>query len=187
MSNMKKALSLFADFLKFGCYTFGGGWSIIAQMQKKYVQGTKEISDEELLDLISVGRSLPGIMIGNISVLFGYHMAGIPGALACCIGMCTAPVVIIGFVTMFYTAFRDNLLVAAAMQGVRAAVPAIILSAAAGLMKSAYRVPPCVLISIAGFLLYVLFDVSCVALILGGAAIGLILGSRIEGKAGEGQ
>ncbi len=183
MSNISKAIRLFFDFLKFGCYTFGGGWSIIAQMQKKYVEGTGEITEEELLDLISIGRSLPGIMIGNISVLFGYHMAGIPGALACCIGMCTAPVVIIGFVTAFYSAFRDNFLVSAAMQGVRAAVPAIIISAVLGLTKSAYKIPPCILFTVAAFILYVVFNVNCVTLIIGGAVLGLILGDMIEKRA----
>ena len=30
----KKMLTLFWQFFQFGCFTFGGGWSIIAQMQK---------------------------------------------------------------------------------------------------------------------------------------------------------
>ena len=77
-----RALSIFKTFLKFGCFTFGGGWSIVAQMQKEYVEKEHWITDEELLDFTSVGRSTPGLMIGNVSILFGYHAAGIPGALA---------------------------------------------------------------------------------------------------------
>ena len=52
--------------MKFGLFTFGGGWSIIAQMQKLYVEQEHTITSEELLDLTSVGRSLPGTMIGNV-------------------------------------------------------------------------------------------------------------------------
>lgn len=51
----KKALWLYLYFAKVGCYTFGGGWSIIAQMQKDFVAKRGWITDEELLDKISVG------------------------------------------------------------------------------------------------------------------------------------
>ena len=32
-----RALGLFLYFFKIGFYTFGGGWSIIAQLQQEYV------------------------------------------------------------------------------------------------------------------------------------------------------
>ena len=73
---LRRTLSIFLTFLKFGCFTFGGGWSIVAQIQKEYVEKQRWITDEELLDFTSVGRSTPGLMIGNASVLFGYHAAG---------------------------------------------------------------------------------------------------------------
>ena len=77
-----RVLSIFLTFLKFGCFTFGGGWSIIAQMQKLYVEQEHTITSEELLDLTSVGRSLPGTMIGNVAMLYGYRVAGIAGGMA---------------------------------------------------------------------------------------------------------
>ena len=33
-----RVLSIFLTFLKFGCFTFGGGWSIVSQIQKEYVE-----------------------------------------------------------------------------------------------------------------------------------------------------
>ena len=90
---------LFWQFFKFGCYTFGGGWSIVAQMQKEYVQKRGWLTEEDLLDITSVGRSLPGLMIGNVSYLFGYHVAGFPGAIACVTGMCIPPLLILTAVT----------------------------------------------------------------------------------------
>ena len=76
---MKRACEiceLFVQFMKFGLFTFGGGWSIVAQMQKLYVEEKHTITAEELLDLTSVGRSVPGTMIGNVAVLYGYRVAG---------------------------------------------------------------------------------------------------------------
>ena len=61
MKNARGALRIFLQFLKFGCFTFGGGLNIIAQMQRLYVDEEKRISSVELLDLTSVARSLPGL------------------------------------------------------------------------------------------------------------------------------
>ena len=96
---------IFLTFLKFGCFTFGGGWSIVAQIQKEYVEKKKWITDEELLDFTSVARSVPGLMIGNASVLFGYQTAGIPGALAALLGITLPPFVIMIFVTFSESSF----------------------------------------------------------------------------------
>lgn len=69
---VKKGLELFAFFFKIGCFTFGGGWSILAQMEQEFVDKRKWLTKSELLDMVAVGRSVPGIMITNISMIFGY-------------------------------------------------------------------------------------------------------------------
>lgn len=112
---------MFLQFLKFGCFTFGGGWSIVAQMQKLYVEEKKTITSGELLDLTSMGRSLPGTMIGNVAFLYGHYAAGILGGIACVVGMIIPPLVMLSVITYFYAEFKDNQWVSAAMMGVRAA------------------------------------------------------------------
>ena len=91
MKRARQVLGLFFQFMKFGLFTFGGGWSIVAQMQKLYVEQEKVITSEELLDLTSVGRSLPGTMIGNVAMLYGYRVAGVAGGMACLFGMILPP------------------------------------------------------------------------------------------------
>ena len=88
-------LRLYLQFLKFGCFTFGGGWSIVAQMKEIYVDREKILTPEELLDITSIGRSLPGTMIGNIAMFFGNRQAGFLGGLACVFGMITAPMIVL--------------------------------------------------------------------------------------------
>lgn len=34
---IKNGLMLFAFFFKIGCFTFGGGWSILAQMEQRHI------------------------------------------------------------------------------------------------------------------------------------------------------
>lgn len=188
MGRIREILVLFFQFVKFGTFTFGGGWSIIAQMQKLYVEEKHVITSEELLDLTSVGRSLPGTMIGNVAVLYGYRAAGIAGALACVFGMVLPPMVILAVITLFYTAFQQNPWVASAMAGVRTAVVPIMLSAVVNMLKSAFRYPPCYAVAVLTLALYLFMNVNCVYLVLIGAVCGLVIAEIYErkGDAGHG-
>ena len=76
-SRVKMALLIFAYFIKIGSFTFGSGWSILAQMEQEFVDKRRWLTKQELLELVAVGKSLPGIMITNITMLFGYQMAGV--------------------------------------------------------------------------------------------------------------
>ena len=166
---------LYMQFLKFGAFTFGGGWSIVAQMKELYVDREHIITNEELLDITSIGRSLPGTMIGNIAMFFGHRMAGFLGGLACMFGMITVPMIILLIITSFYTAFQSNIWVAAAMKGVRAAVAPVILSALMGMIRSAFKYPPCYAVALGMFGLYFFLRVSPIMLVIMGAVLGLII------------
>ena len=175
---------LFWQFFKFGCYTFGGGWSIVAQMQKEYVEKRGWLTEEDLLDITSVGRSLPGLMIGNVSYLFGYHVAGFPGAIACVTGMCIPPLLILTAVTWFYTQVRDNPYVSRAMVGVRATVVPIITSAALGLRKAALTDRFGYVILLLGFVLYLFFGMNCITIVLLGGLLGFLWSTCRERRKG---
>ena len=177
---------LFWQFFKFGCFTFGGGWSIVAQMQQVYAREKKLIGEEEILDLAAVGKSVPGTMIGNVAMLFGYRMGGYLGGLACVLGMILPPFLVLAVVTVFYGAIRGNPWVAAAMTGIRAAVAPIIFSAVVGMFRGAFVDPPCFVIAAAALVLYLGLGVSGVWLMLGGAVCGLALCEYYE-RRGKGK
>ena len=166
---------LFLEFMKLGFFTFGGGWSIIAQMQRMYVEDKKLITAEELLDITSVGRSLPGLMIGNVSMLFGCRVGGVAAGVLCTLGLVIPPIVTLSVIAFFYTAFRTNVWVGAAMDGIRCAIVPIILSAAAGMVKGAFRFPPCYAVLALTLALYLFLHMNCVYLVLIGAVCGIIM------------
>ena len=181
----KKKISLaalFGDFLKFGLFTFGGGWSIVAQMQKKYVEERKLISDGELLDMTSVGRSLPGTMIGNIAILFGYSQGGVLGAFTCLFGMILPPFLVLLIVGNFYNAFRTNYWIASAMSGIRCAVVPIIFIAALKMVNGAFKYPPCYFVMVLCVILYLVFNVNCVYLVILGGIAGIIISEIYQRK-----
>ena len=132
----RNALCLYIYFFRIGWFTFGGGWSIVAQMQTDFVEKEKKIDAQELLDIVSVGRSLPGTMIGNVAYLFGYHQGGTLCGIMAVLGIITPPLIILSAVTFFYRAVRDNAWIAKALTGVRAVVAPVILSAVLKLQKT---------------------------------------------------
>ncbi len=177
---LKKIWEVFTYFFHISWFTFGGGWSIVAQMQKDYVEQKQELTDEELLDIVSVGRSLPGTMIGNVAYLFGYRQAGILGGVLSVVGMVLPPMIILSVLTYCYVLFKENIWVAKMLGGVRAAVVPIILSAAIKLCKGAFPEKICYALCIGGCVLNLVFGVNCVLVILLGVAAGLMIGKWKE-------
>ena len=187
MKKWRKALRLFWQFFQFGCFTFGGGWSIVAQMQKLYVEKERTLTSGELLDITSVGRSLPGTMIGNVAMLYGCRVGGIPCGIVCVVAMITPPMAVLSLITYFYTIFKENPWVISAMTGVRAAIVPIIASAAVNMVKGAFRYPPCLLLAAAAFGLYLFLNVSCVALVVIGVICGIVICEIYERRGAKGR
>lgn len=177
---LKKVWEMFCYFFHISWFTFGGGWSIVAQMQKDFVDEKQELTSEELLDIVSVGRSLPGTMIGNVAYLFAYRQAGVLGGVLAVVGMVLPPMLILSVLTYCYVMFQNNVWVAKMLNGVRAAVVPIILSAALKLCQGSFPEKVCYVLCIAGCVLNAVFGVNCVIVILLGAAAGLILGKWKE-------
>ena len=179
---LKELFLLLAEFIRFGLFTFGGGWSIVAQMQQLYVEKKNTITSEELLDLVSVAKSIPGTMIANVAMLYGYRIQGYLGGLVCVIGMCMPPMLVLMVISLFYSAFRDNYWVNAAMMGMQAAVVPIIANAAKNLVKGSVKYPPCVLVIAVSAAIYLFAEINPVFLVIGGTVSGLLIGGFYERK-----
>lgn len=175
---------LLKEFIRFGCFTFGGGLSIVAQMQQLYVEKKQEITSDELLDLTGVARSLPGAMIGNTAMLYGYRVGGIPGGLTALLGMTVPSLMIMIVISFCYRAFRENYWVVAAMSGAQAAVVPIVISAALGMVRGSTKNTPCLIVTILCGVLYFCFNVNAIVLILFGVLTGLLISEYYERKEG---
>ena len=172
----KVALKLFLYFFKIGWFTFGGGFSILAQMQKDFVEKYHMSDEQTMLDQASIGRSLPGLMVTNVAYMFGYSQGGVLAGVAAAIGITVPPVVLISVLTMFYSEFRENVYVARALTGVRAAVPAIITMAALRLRKGAFSHGVFSYVLCAAALALTFFTgINILWIVIAAAAIGIVL------------
>ena len=51
---------LFITFFKIGLFTFGGGYAMIAVIQREIVDKKKWIGQDDFLDIIAIAESTPG-------------------------------------------------------------------------------------------------------------------------------
>ena len=121
-----KFATLFFSTLRISACTFGGGFVIVPLLRRKFVEDLGWVEDQEMLDLAAIAQSAPGPIAVNASVLVGYKVAGIPGALTAALGTIIPPLVIIAIISMFYAAFRANPVVDMVMKSMLAGVAAVI-------------------------------------------------------------
>lgn len=117
---------LFTSTFYLSAFTFGGGYVIIPLMKKKFVDDLHWIDEEEMLNLAAIAQSSPGAVAVNASIILGYRIAGVLGALVTIFGTILPPLIIISVISMFYTAFRQNVVVNAVLKGMQAGVAAVI-------------------------------------------------------------
>lgn len=172
--NVKKGIEIFYFFFKIGCFTFGGGWSILAQIEQEFVEKREWITREELMDLTAVGRSLPGIMITNISMLFGYAVNGWLGGICAVIGIACPAIIILSVVTIFYDLLKENAYCYAALKGIGCAVIPIIAKAVMSLGKDALKTKLGWGICIVSLLVLFFFNIGNVVLICVGVIAAII-------------
>lgn len=120
---------LFWATFSLSAFTFGGGYVIVPLMRKRFVEENHWIEDEEMLDIVAIAQSAPGIIAVNASILVGYRLAGVLGAVLTTFATVLPPLIVITVISMFYTAFRDNKAVAAVMKAMQAGVAAVIVDA----------------------------------------------------------
>ena len=163
----KKFWKLFITVFQISACTFGGGFVIVPLMRKRFVEELGWIEEQEMLDLTAIAQSAPGPIAVNASILVGYHVGKVPGALVGALGTVLPPLIIISVISFFYRQFRDNKVVSMAMAGMLAGVAAVIAGVVVdmvrGLLKKKRWLPMLVLVG--AFVAVRFFGVNIMAVI----------------------
>ncbi|WP_027108236.1 chromate transporter [Lacticigenium naphthae] len=168
--------TLFTSTFYLSTFTFGGGYVIVPLMEKRFVNELKWIDENEMLDLIAIGQSSPGPIAVNTSILIGYRMAGVSGALVTVLGTILPPLVIMSVVSYVYLAVRDNIIVNNILLGMQAGVAAIIVNVvvnmALRIIKQKKIIP--VIVMVIALIAGIGFGVNILLLLLFAGIIGAI-------------
>lgn len=178
MKNTKRAklAQLFFSVFKLSACTFGGGFVIVPLMRKRFVEELGWIEEQEMLDITAIAQSSPGAIAVNASILVGYHVAGIPGALLTVLGTVSPPLIIISIISLFYQAFRDNAIVSLVMAGMLCGVAAVIFDVVIDMAKTIFQkksILP-VFVLLGAFIAVRFFSVNIILVILVCGIIGAV-------------
>ena len=116
----------FKTFFKIGIFTLGGGYAMIPLIEEEVVNKHRWVDKDEMLDLIAIAQSCPGVFAINIAIFIGYKLRKVRGAIATAFGTALPSFLIILAIAIFFKQFEDNKVVAAIFRGIRPAVVALI-------------------------------------------------------------
>jgi chromate transporter len=111
---------------------------MIPLIEAKVVDEKQWISREELMDLMAVAQSCPGVFAVNIAIFIGYKIRKTPGAIAAALGCIMPSFLIILAIALFFHQFQDNRWVASAFRGIRPCVVALIAAPTFKMAKTAH-------------------------------------------------
>ncbi|MDL2238327.1 chromate transporter [Christensenellaceae bacterium OttesenSCG-928-K19] len=184
--NLQNCFKLFKATFFLSAFTFGGGFVIIPLMTKKFVDELGWLEEDEMLNMAAIAQSSPGAMAVNASILVGWRVMGLVGALIAIIGTILPPLVILSVISLFYAAFRDNAVLGAVLKGMMAGVCAVIFDVVitmAGKIIKAKKLLPVVIMA-GAFVVYYFFQVNIIYIILFCGTLGALV-SMHDKKTGK--
>lgn len=132
---MKKIFNLFLTFFKIGLFTFGGGYAMIAIIEREIVEHKKWIEHDDFMDLIAIAESTPGPLAINSATYVGYKISGVLGSVFATLGVVLPSFTIIFIISLFFDSFLKIKWVGYAFNGIQACVAFLILSAGIKMFK----------------------------------------------------
>lgn len=171
---------LFLETFKLSAFTIGGGYVIVPLMKKKFVEKLNWISEEEMLDFVSMAQSCPGAMAVNASLFVGYKMAGFLGQVAALLGTILPPLILLCIISVAYTAFASNPVVKAVLAGMSAGVAAVMFDVVITMVGKFVKNKDIIALILAAcaFTAVAFFDVNIIFVLAVACILGLIISSR---------
>ncbi len=166
---------LFATFFKTGLFTFGGGYAMISILQEELVNDKKWITTQDMLDMIVVAESTPGVIAVNTATSVGYKKRGIVGAIIATLGVVLPSFLIISILSYVIQAFQSNVWYQSAFKGIQACVTVLVINAFVKmfgqLTKDVYGI--CAFVVALGVALFT--NVNVIWVIIAGGVVGCII------------
>lgn len=128
-------LQLFLSMMKIGCVAFGGGYAIIALLEREFVAKRKWIEHDEFMDVVAIAESTPGPIALNVATYIGYKLAGFFGATIATMGVCVPSFGVMYLVSLFYEQFMAVRIIWAAFKGIQICMVYLIAAAALRMLK----------------------------------------------------
>lgn len=175
MEKNKKIFNMFCICVLIGAQMFGSGMAVIPILQKEFIEKRKWITNEELLDIMSICKCTPGAYTVNVVTFIGNKYAGFLGGVVAAVGLTIVPIISIIIFTAFYQYISEMEAIKSGMAGITVCVCCLIINSLINLWKSAIVSKTTFIIFIISFLLYVFTNINIIFIILSMGCLNLLL------------
>jgi chromate transporter len=162
---------LFWYFAKVGSVLFGSGYVLIAFLQSDLVDKHQWISQQQLVDAITVGQFTPGPVF-TTATFIGYLISGNQGAVLATIGIFAPAFFFVAVSAPFLPALRKSRWTAPILDGLNVASLSLMAGAALILAKDTIGSIYGILIFALSLVLLIKFKINSAWLILGASLLG---------------
>lgn len=177
---------LFYTFVKIGAFTLGGGYAMLAMVEKAVVEQRKWIEEKDFWDMITLVQTLPGVFAINTALYVGYRIKGMKAAIAAMLGAALPSFIIIILLATFFSNMWENEVVVAIFKGIRPCVVALILAPSVKMVKSVGISIKMMWVPILAVIAVCVFYISPIYVIVVSALGGLLWGMiKMDKKGGE--
>lgn len=166
-------LKLFVIFFRMGLFTFGGGYAMVPIMERELIDEQALIEREDFLDYLSLAQSFPGPIAVNLSLLLGYKLYGLVGAITALVGVVLPSFLVIIAISLLYSKTNKSILLRKFFAGLYPVIPALLLFSFWNLIQKLPLRPLNLLLLFVTFLGVALYKINPLYFILGGVLIGL--------------
>ncbi len=140
-------LRLIWSYLKIGLFGFGGGYAMLALIEREIV-GNGWISKQMFTDIVAISQMTPGPIGINSATYIGYvapgqfdpalssPIWGVLGSILCTLVVVIPPFLLVLYASRFISRHKDSAIVKGVFAGLRPVVVGLIASAALLLMNS---------------------------------------------------
>ncbi len=182
MKKQHNLMDLFITFLKIGALTFGGGYAMMPIMRKEVVDKKHWADDDDILKILVISESTPGVLAVNSATFIGYKISGFKGSVVATLGVIIPSFIIISLISLFIVQFKQLTWVAYAFKGIQAGVAILIFKAALKLSKKIHFNWFAITILVVALIAALLTTFSVIYILLVGGILGIIYGSIVHLK-----
>ncbi|MFL5358436.1 chromate efflux transporter [Archangium sp.] len=166
---------LFLFFLKVGSILYGSGYVLLAFLRADLVERWGWLSEAQLLDAVAVGQVTPGPVF-TTATFIGYVLGGPSGAVVATVGIFLPAFFFVAVSGPLVPRMRRSWVAGAFLDGVNVASLALMASVTWQLGRAALVDVWTVGLALASAVLLIRYRVNSAWLVLGGAAVGLLVG-----------
>jgi chromate transporter len=165
-------VKVFLFFLKIGSVLYGGGYVLLAFLQRDLVERSHWLTSQQLLDAIAIGQVTPGPLF-TTATFVGYLLAGNGGAIAGTLGIFLPSFILILVIGPWVEKIRSSAWASGFLDGVNAASVGLMAVVTYTLGRAAIVDWRTITVALLSSIAIFRFQINAIWLILAGGLVGI--------------